>query len=207
MSATKRCFSDCSSSANFSVTSTRPASTCVVWPSSKQRNETAAWVLYRSHSGRSCGQAGCVHSQRSRARSSLPASRPSSTSSGSLQRGSHGPPSHRSDGAGAVGRVIVIAKKCGLCEHSRKVHYDITEGFLRESPNPPCQLDDCTCNGFWPGIPISCAKPTRACLSDCLELPSAHLTTPDERTLRGANVAAGALAYVTIRRRPSGPEF
>ena len=91
--------------------------------------------------------------------------------------------------------MIVIAKKCGLCEHSRKVHYDITEGFLRESPNPPCQLDDCTCNGFWPGISSSCAKPTRAC------------TTPDERTLRDANVAAGALAYVTIRRRPSGPEF
>jgi len=103
--------------------------------------------------------------------------------------------------------VIVIAKKCGLCEHSRKVHYDITEGFLRESPNPPCQLGRLHVQRLLARNLQLMSKANESGLSDCFELPSAHLTTPDERTLRGANVAAGALAYVTIRRRPSGPEF
>jgi len=83
----------------------------------------------------------------------------------------------------------------------------ITEGFLRESPNPPCQLGRLHVQRLLARNLQLMSKANESGLSDCFELPSAHLTTPDERTLRGANVAAGALAYVTIRRRPSGPEF
>lgn len=37
--------------------------------------------------------------------------------------------------------------------------------------------------------------------------PTTRLTTPDERMLKGATVAAERSAFVTVSRKRSGPEF
>jgi len=45
--------------------------------------------------------------------------------------------------------MTVVPRECGLCFHTRKAHYDVADLFLVETPNPPCQVADCSCNGFW----------------------------------------------------------